>query len=321
VSAIDDLRPRMIHRDPEGHGKRVPEAERPLTGDPALKPNDPSPSRLKYRLERIWLTPVYRSLIRTGVPIAIIVALVAHYFSDAERQSHLAQSITNARAMIEERPEFAVKLMQVGGASTSVAQQVREAVPMEFPISSLKLELVSLRERIETVDAVKSADVFLRNGVLDVEIVERVPALIWRGANYLELVDETGQRAGVLLTREGYYHLPLILGMGAQEKAAEALEIFTAAKSISERVRGLRRVGERRWDVMLDRDQIIKLPVKDPVQALERVVALQGARDVLSRDVTVVDMRDGRRPVLRLTVTAVDELNRLRALADGEDKT
>ena len=80
-------------------------------------------------------------------------------------------------------------------------------------------------------------------------------------------------------------------------------------------------MGERRWDVMLDRQQIIQLPVKDPVPALERVIALHSARDVLGRDVTVVDMRDGRRPVLRLSVPAVDELYRLRAIADGEDET
>ena len=101
----------------------------------------------------------------------------------------------------------------------------------------------------------------------------------------------------------------------------EALEILAAAKPIADRVRGLRRMGERRWDVMLDRQQIIQLPVKDPVPALERVIALHSARDVLGRDVTVVDMRDGRRPVLRLSVPAVDELYRLRAIADGEDET
>lgn len=303
MSAIDDLRGRF---------------------GPAPVPKgqlDYSPSRIKYRLERIWLTPIYKSLLRTGVPLVFVLAIAANFFAKEQTQVQLAQSITNAKEMIEERPEFAVKLMQIKGASTVVSEQVREAIPMDFPVSSMKLDLAVLKARIESVDAVKRADVYLRDGVLDVEINERVPALVWRGTTHLELVDPVGVRAGILISRDGYYGLPLILGVGAQEHAEEALEILAATKSISNRVRGLRRMGERRWDVMLDRQQIIQLPVKDPVQALERVIALHSARDVLGRDVTVVDMRDGRRPVLRLSVPAVDELYRLRAIADGEDET
>lgn len=321
MSAIDAPRPRLVYRDPVGHGHRLDRMDGGAAPTQDTARRDPSPSRIKYRLERIWLTPLYRSLIRTGLPIAIVVGLVANHFSDPETQARLAQSITNARTMIEERPEFAVNLMQIQGGNPVVSKQVREAIPMEFPVSSLQLDLATLKEKIEAVDAVKTADIFLRGGVLDVEIVERVPALVWRGANYLELIDEVGARAGVLLARDGYFDLPLILGKGAQNNAAEALKILAAAGPISDRVRGLRRMGERRWDVMLDRGQIIQLPVKNPVPAFERVIALQSARDLLGRDVTVVDMRDGRRPVLRLSVAAVEELHRLRAIADGEDKT
>ena len=302
MSAIDDLRDRFGPA-------------------PAPKTQDYSPSRIKYRMERIWLTPLYKSLLRTGVPLVLVVAVAASYFTKEDTQIQLAQSITNAKAMIEERPEFAVKLMEIKGATTGVSEQVREAIPMEFPVSSMRLDLAVIKARIESVDAVKRADVFLRGGVLDVQIVERKPALIWRGQTHLELVDPVGERAGILISREGYHGLPLILGVGAQDHAEEALDILAATKPIAERVRGLRRMGERRWDVMLDRGQIVQLPVQDPVQALERVIALHRARDVLNRDVTVVDMRDGRRPVLRLSVHAVDELYRLRAIADGEDET
>ena len=282
---------------------------------------DYSPSLMKYRMERIWLTPIYKLLLRTGLPLMIVVAVAGNHLFKQETHAKLVQSIVNARTMIEDRPEFSVKLIEVKGASAVVSRQVREAVSIDFPASSMRLDLVALKARIERVDAVKRADVFLRNGTLEIQIDERKPALVWRGKSHLELVDTSGEIAGVLINREGYHDLPLIVGAGAQNYADEALAILAAAKPIMDRVRGLRRMGERRWDVMLDRQQIIQLPVKDPVQALERVIALHSARDVLGRDVTVVDMRDGRRPVLRLSVPAVDELYRLRAIADGEDET
>ncbi|MCP5074920.1 MAG: cell division protein FtsQ [Rhodobacteraceae bacterium] len=284
-----------------------------------VEPRDPAPSRIKYRLERLWLTPVYRSMIRTGLPIAIVVIVFGNYLKDPEIQSKMAASVTQAQVMFEERPEFAVKLMHVQGATDDVAQQVREVVPMAFPVSSMRLDLKELKVRIEAVDAVKDAALFLRNGVLDVEIEERLPKLIWRNGELLELVDGDGVKAGQVNSRMARADLPLIVGQGAPKHAEQALRILAATGQISARVRGLRRVGERRWDVVLDRDQTIMLPVKNPVQALERVVALHRARDLLSRDVLVVDMRDGRRPILRMTAAAVNELHRLRAIADGED--
>ena len=99
----------------------------------------------------------------------------------------------------------------------------------------------------------------------------------------------------------------------------EALALLGEARPVAERVRGLVRVGERRWDLVLDRDQVVKLPEAEPVAALGRVMALDAADDLLERDLTVVDMRDARRPMLRLTPHAVAELERLRAATTGED--
>lgn len=283
-------------------------------------PRDYSPSRIKYRWERIWLTPLYRSLIRTGLPMAIVIGIVAHHFSKPEVQQQLATSVQDAWTMVENRPEFSVDLMRIDGGSQAVAQQVREAVPMTFPQSSLRLDLPSLKERIEAVDAVRSADLFLRGHVLEIEISERVPELIWRGQGRLELVDANGESAGVVSSRDDYMKLPLLLGAGAQAAAPEALELLASSGPLRDRVRALRRMGERRWDVLLDRDQVIQLPVHGAVAALERVIALHRARDLLGRDVTIVDMRDGRRPVARLSDLAVNELLRLRAIADQDQE-
>ncbi|MDZ7909564.1 MAG: cell division protein FtsQ/DivIB [Gemmobacter sp.] len=44
-------------------------------------------------------------------------------------------------------------------------------------------------------------------------------------------------------------------------------------------------MGERRWDIVLDRNQRILLPAKEPVRALERLLALDKAEDLLKRDI------------------------------------
>ena len=79
------------------------------------------------------------------------------------------------------------------------------------------------------------------------------------------------------------------------------------------------RVGERRWDVVLDREQAIRLPEADPMAALRRVLALEKAEDVLERDISVLDLRDPQRPMLRLTEEALAEIARVKAKLEGED--
>jgi cell division protein FtsQ len=100
----------------------------------------------------------------------------------------------------------------------------------------------------------------------------------------------------------------------------EALAVLAEARPVGPRVRGLVWMSERRWNLVLDRDQVVKLPEKDPTVALEKAMALDEADQLFRRDLAVVDLRDPRRPMLRLTETAEQELERLKKAKNrGED--
>ena len=45
-------------------------------------PRDPAPSRWSYRAQRLWLTPLFRSVLRVGVPSFLIAGAVGLYASD-----------------------------------------------------------------------------------------------------------------------------------------------------------------------------------------------------------------------------------------------
>ena len=135
-----------------------------------------------------------------------------------------------------------------------------------------------------------------------------MPAVVWRGPNGLALLDSTGVRVGPVDSRLERPDLPLLAGEGAEKAVPEALALIEAAAPVKARLRGLVRMGERRWDVVLDRGQRILLPAEGALEALERVMALAEAEDMLERDVSVIDMRFGERPTLRLTPAALDAL-------------
>ncbi|WP_128253572.1 cell division protein FtsQ/DivIB [Falsirhodobacter deserti] len=274
---------------------------------------DPAPSRLNYRLQRMMLTPLYRKLLRMGLPALLVALVLAIVLGSSDRRAAIAGSFASVIEAVQQRPEFMVNLFQVEGASPMLGEGIRRMLDLKLPQSSFDLDLPGLRERIMTLDAVK--DVQLRvesGGVLTAEVTERVPVTVWRSAANVELLDEIGHRVMLIAERNDRSDLPLIAGRGANKAVPEVRALFAAAAPIMPRVRGFVRMGERRWDIVLDRGQRIMLPVEQPVAALERILALDKAQDLLARDVIVIDFRLKERPVLRLAPHAAAELRAAR---------
>lgn len=270
---------------------------------------DPAPSRLMYRLNRLMLRRGMKSFLRYGLPVLMLLAVAAIWASDDARREDAWDRLAEVKRQVEERPEFMVRMMAVEEASPSVAADIRALLPMDFPISSFDLDLDELRATVRTLDAVADASVRIRSGgVLAIEVIEREPAVIWRSDEGLVLLDAEGHRVAGLEARIDRPDLPLIVGQGATDEVPQALQILKASDPIFARVRGLLRVGERRWDVILDRNQRIMLPEENPVIALEKAIALDAAQDLLERDIAAVDFRNLRRPVIRLTPEASEFL-------------
>ncbi|WP_299687611.1 cell division protein FtsQ/DivIB [uncultured Tateyamaria sp.] len=261
------------------------------------------------------LTPVFRVGLRVGLPFALTFGGASLWLSVPENQTLVTDTVADIRASIEERPEFMVNLMAVDGADAPLSAAIREAVPLDFPLSSFDLDVEDIRATLAQMPPVQKVTVRIRpGGILQVGVTPRTPAAIWRTADGLYLVDVNGVEFAQVSGRAARPDLPVIAGEGAPDHVPEALALVQAASPLGERLRGLVRLGNRRWDVVLDRDQRILLPSENAVRALERVIALEGAQEVLSRDVARIDLRLADRPTVRMTQTATQEWWRIRAL-------
>ncbi|KQI70793.1 cell division protein FtsQ [Loktanella sp. 5RATIMAR09] len=278
---------------------------------PDTAPRDPAPSRIGYRYQRMMLTPGFRGTVRIGVPILLILVIAGSWYSKPENRAAFAATIAETKQSFQERPQFMVQSMNVTGGDLADLTDVAALLPSEFPVSSFELDLENIRTRIEALDPIKSASVRVgQGGALEVRLTPRVPVALWRDGTVLRLIDADGVQSGEIAARADRLDLPLIAGDGAEDNIAQALHLFAAAGPLIDRVRGLVRMGERRWDMVLDRDQRILLPSENPVAALDRVIALNDAQDMLSRDVAVVDMRNTNRPTLRMNEEAAEALRR-----------
>ncbi|WP_127116170.1 cell division protein FtsQ/DivIB [Shimia sediminis] len=280
---------------------------------------DPAPSKWAWRYQRLMLTPLFRLFLRVFLPFLIVFAMAGLWLADQDRRDRLVMIVNDVKTSVVTRPEFMVNVMAIDGASIGIAEDIREIVPIDFPVSSFDLDLGQIQDRIAELPAVATVTVRVRpGGIMQVTVAERDPVILWRTREGLDLVDEQGFVVAQARTRQLHADMPLMAGAGAENHVAEALEIYAAAGPLTQRMRGVVRVGERRWDVVLDRGQRILLPEVGAVQALERVIALSQAQDMLARDIVTVDMRLADRPTIRISERAVEEWWRIRQIEVGK---
>ncbi len=280
---------------------------------------DPSPSRWRYRLDRLGRRGYVRfALRRLTVPAGF--ALAALWAWQSPTVHDLALDLAErARAAVVERPEFAVSRLDIHGGSPDLQARVETRLDLNLPVSSLALDLAALKAEVETIPGVARAEPkVMADGALRIELAQRAPAALWRWDGQLHLLDADGVIIGPVAARAARPNLPLIVGEGADRAVAQGLALWDLAQPINDRLRGLVRVGERRWSLALSSGMVVHLPEKDPEAALRRLLHLERDEQLLDREVSVVDLRDPERPTLRLTPRAVDVLEGARELLEGQ---
>lgn len=268
-------------------------------------------SRSSYRVQRLLLTRTFRvaALLAAGSAAAATAALLFW----GEIDGRLASGVSDALGEIMSQPEFTVTGMSLQGASAHLEREIGALLPSEFPASAFSIDVEEIRRSIESLNVVESASVLIDpNGRIEILVVERSPVLIWRNGTRLSLLGDGGLVIGETWNRNDYPELRLVAGTGAEQAVSEALELHAALKPVSNMVRGLVRVGERRWDIVLDRSRRVMLPEDAPVQAANRLMELDRVDRILSREIAVVDLRVPGRVKVRLTASGLQAMQ-----ADG----
>ncbi len=280
---------------------------------------DPAPSKISYRLQRLWLRKYVQPLVQVWLPLGVLGLVLWLASGNGALRDFAAQKYDNIRSSIAARPELMIESINIPVGSVDLVDQIDGIIDLPLPISALDVDLEALRQMVQGLSAVKTAIVRLTGaGQLEITIVERTPELVWRNGNRVFLLDNTGIRVAEIPRRATRFDLPLIIGTGADTAILEAQALLAMAAPLTERIRALVRVGERRWNIVLDNDQTIMLPEIGAEDALRRVIELQTAEKLMDWNLSIVDMRDPTRPLIRLNDDALNALRQLREAALGE---
>ena len=267
---------------------------------PKLKKRDPAPSRLGYKFSRWMLSPFIKKSVFFGMPLIILLLPVFIFLKDQNNKILVEEIALDFYRKVIERPEFMLSALSIQGSSDSLNAEIREILGLNFPISSFDLDLADLRNRVLSLPPVETAEVRLEgSSILHVKVKEKVPALLLKDDTGIHVLNKNGDYIRPLLSTENGSKLPVITGEGAQKAAAEAFILFSALHDKLDEVRGLVLVGGRRWNIVLKSGQVIMLPEKKSEQAVQKILILDKAEKILSRDIAVLDFRLPYRITLR----------------------
>jgi cell division protein FtsQ len=189
----------------------------------------------------------------------------------------------------------------VEGRARTPRDQLLGALGVKRGDAILAVDLAAAQKRIEEIPWVRTAAVERRlPNQIHILITERSPIALWQNKGRYFLVDHDGQIVGEGI--DDYAGLPLTVGEGAPDHAADLVALLASEPALKDRVKAATWVGERRWNIMLDRtpDGIeVRLPEEDALTAWHDLAKLDQEKSLLERQVGVIDMRLPDRLVLR----------------------
>jgi len=188
----------------------------------------------------------------------------------------------------------------LSGRQNADAAEILAALDIERGSPIFAIDMNAARDRIESLGWVRSADIARRlPDVVFVRVIERQPLAIWQHEGQAALVDrfgETIQRSGL----DAFAHLPLIVGDGAPEHAAQLIDLLQTYPTIAMAIEAAVRVSERRWNLRLRNGIDVRLPEQNISAALTRLDDFQREHALLDRDVVAVDLRVPDRLIVRV---------------------
>jgi cell division protein FtsQ len=170
--------------------------------------------------------------------------------------------------------------------------------------SLLFLNVADARARLKTDPRIADATVLkLYPDRLQITIEERQPFALWQKDGRVSVIAADGTVLESYVAPE-FITLPMFVGVGAETRAQEFLALLDKFPTLRAEVRASVLVAERRWNLRLKNGIDVKLPESDVERALGRLVALDKDKNLTSRDIVTVDLRQPDRVIAQLSNAA-----------------
>ena len=225
------------------------------------------------------------------ISIAAGVVVLAGVLATGARAERIGASFASGMDGAAVGMGLKLERVFIEGESPEATATIQRALQVyaDQPLTGIDLDAV--RRRVEAVGWVKDARVVrLLPNTLIVHVIEHDRLAVWQSGGLNRVIDSHGQVIeGADAGR--YPNLPLVVGKGAEQAAAEVLPLLAQRPRLMSRVDALVRVDERRWDVRLKDGGLIQLPATNQDAALIQLDALDQRERLLELGFARIDLR------------------------------
>ena len=272
-------------------------------GEAGTSMDEPAHTHVGAKPRLLWLA--YRGLagrwrarlkrLPSGIGIAGSVLLLAGALGyGVVKGQHLPDLVAwfkDARDIAANSVSLRIAAISLTGSKEVSREEILTTAGVTGRASLLFLDADAARTRLMANPWIGDAAVLkLYPDRLQITVTERQAFAIWQKDGRVSIIAADGTVLEPFVERR-YVGLPLVVGKGAERSAKDFLAVIDRYPDIRSQLRASILVAERRWNLRLANGIDVRLPETDVVAALDRLVALDRDKKLLTRDITMVDLR------------------------------
>jgi cell division protein FtsQ len=240
-----------------------------------------------------WRARLLRLPAGSGIAASILLVAAALGYGVVKGQ-HVPDVIAwfkDARDTVANAVGFRIAAISLTGSKEVSREEILTTAGVTGRASLLFLDADAARVRLMANPWIGDAAVLkLYPDRLQITITERQAFALWQKNGRISVIASDGTVLEPFVERR-YIGLPVVVGDGAQRQAKDFLAVLDRYPDIRAMVRASILVADRRWNLRLTNGIDVRLPEIDVAAALDRLVALDRDKKLLSRDITMVDLR------------------------------
>ena len=184
-----------------------------------------------------------------------------------------------------------LEVIQLHGRAHTPQETLLTVADLKIGTPILGIDLRELHSKIIRIGWVEDAIVERRlPSIIRISLRERIPIAMLQNNGKHKLIDSSGAIINGADPSQ-FTHLTVVTGKNAAPHAASILSILKTEPELFSEIWAVTYKSERRWDVHLKNGMAVRLPEIDPVSAWSRLAMIDRKRDIISRDLAVIDLR------------------------------
>ena len=273
-----------------------------------LKFNDPAPSRLAYKINRLLYRFWFKSLLMIVFLTSSALLAKKVLYKNIDLNAEIRFLSEESSSLYKGLTELSISKILVKGAREPLKKEIIILVQNAATKGFSALKAQALREKIQDINKVEKAFVKLStDGLVFVEVIQRKEAVVYFNNHLYEVLDSNGIILSIKQDYQGLSSFPLLVGKDGQKNINELLSLVNEIGSYQSEVLYYEWVGERRWDVHMKNGLVFKLPENNLSEGLVVMRMFLNETDKLLKPIVSVDLRNIDKPIIKFRKAPPEE--------------